>query len=203
MTKSNTVVITSFDEKIFKQSTVFIKTFCENYQEELDIDLYCLVPPELMDKESTFIKYLGNTDKVSVKFIYSEKWVKFVKDGIFSANDHITLNVWQRLFISSLFPNHNKAIYIDSDTMVMRDVSPLINYKSNAKMIAKIEISDAAWPTFKTIDRLYFNAGVFITDLSYWRENNLEHSRAIMRKYKQKRDAWKKVKKEFLLILLI
>jgi hypothetical protein len=35
-----------------------------------------------------------------------------------------------------------------------------------------------------------------------WREANLERNRAINCKYKQKRDCWKKIQKEFLSILL-
>ena len=35
-----------------------------------------------------------------------------------------------------------------------------------------------------------------------WRESHLEHNREINRKYKRKLDCWKKIQKEFLLILI-
>ena len=40
------------------------------------------------------------------------------------------------------------------------------------------------------------------THIYKWRENNLERNRAINRKSKQKGDAWKKIRKEFFLILI-
>lgn len=174
MNNLKTVIATSFDENLFKQTTVLLKTFYENYKDENAIDFYCLVPPELMIRESEFINYLGEMGNINVKFIYSEKWVDLVKDKTLKGSLYITENAWHRIFLSSLFPDYNRAIYIDSDAMIVGDISELINYDVDAEMIAKFEISNVPFEIFNTQDRLYFNDGVFITNLDYWRENNLE-----------------------------
>lgn len=36
-----------------------------------------------------------------------------------------------------------------------------------------------------------------------WRETHLEHNRELNRKYKRKFDAWKRIQKEFLNILIV
>lgn len=174
MINLKTAIVTSFDENLFLQTTVLIKSFCDNYHQNSEIEFYCLVPPSLLEKESEFKSYLGDTGKVSVKFIYSSKWLELLENKKIKGSMHITENAWQRLFLSSVLPEYDRAIYIDSDAMIINDISELINYESDANMVARIEISNAAFEIFNTQDRLYFNDGVFITNLNYWRDNNLE-----------------------------
>lgn len=40
------------------------------------------------------------------------------------------------------------------------------------------------------------------THIYKWREKNIDRNRAINRKSKQKQDSWKKIRKEFFLILI-
>ena len=169
-----TVYLTSFDKKIYKQSTVVVKTFIENYNENVPADFYCLVPDTLLEKESEFVDMMGDTKNVNVKFICSPKFLEFKEKSLLPGTRHITSNVWQRVFISSLFPEHDRAVYIDADTIILRDLSPLINYPQTNKMMAKVEISSSAQEAFGTQDMVYFNAGVFITDLNFWREEKIE-----------------------------
>jgi len=57
----------------------------------------------------------------------------------------------------------------------MRDIDPLINFKLTNKFAAFIENNfNSAQRLFGEQDRIYFNAGVFVADLNYWRSLNLE-----------------------------
>lgn len=169
---SKFAIVTSFDQNYIEYSKVMVKTLCENYHEDKELELYCLVPKNLMDMEADYINSIGKY-KIKIKFIYSEK---FDKADYFVERDQYTKNAWHRLFIGSLFPEIDKVLYLDPDMIFLRDASPLINYKTRGPMAAYIEddFQSLCQEIYDNEDVVYFSDGVFIADLNYWREHDFE-----------------------------
>lgn len=157
-------------------SYVFVKTLSENYSGKDILTLHCLVPEDMLSMEQDFINTLGHLGNVSVKFVCSKEFTDMQKFGKLHGSDYISSNAWHRIFIPSLFVDFDTAIYIDSDTMVMRDIDPLLSFETNSKFAAFIE-NTTSMPSrvFGTPDRAYFNAGVFIADLNYWRNSGIKN----------------------------
>ncbi|MDA9863320.1 hypothetical protein N9C45_04810, partial [Acidimicrobiia bacterium] len=99
---------------------------------------------------------------------------KFTKSGYAFEKENITKNMHHRLFLGSTFSNYDKVIYIDPDTIVLRDVTPLLNYEIYTPISAVVEYTGMSFRTFNEKDYPYFNNGVFIANLDYWRKENLE-----------------------------
>jgi lipopolysaccharide biosynthesis glycosyltransferase len=170
-----TVVVTSFDANYLQYSYVFVKTLSENYHGSTVLDLYCLVPEDVLGMENIFVENLGDVSNLNIKFICSDKFSKFSANERVSGSEWISKNAWHRIFIPSLCKDFDRVVYIDSDTMIMRDVSPLINFNLTNKFAAFIENNfNSAERVFEDQDRVYFNAGVFVADLNYWRSLGLE-----------------------------
>jgi len=171
-----TTVVTSFDEKYFTYASVMLKTFSENYSGTEQITVHCLVPSSLLGAESRMLDITGNLGNVSIKFITSELYEDFSKNSKTNlVNPWITNNAWHRVFMGSMLLDFDKAIYIDPDTVILRDVSPLFNFKLINKIAAYCDpgkISSGA----QSVDTPYFNDGVFITDLNFWREIDIANS---------------------------
>lgn len=164
---------TSFDENYIDYMPVMVQSISENYHGKEVLDFYCLVPEELLVKETQFRLNL-NVTNMNIKFVTSENYKKFLNNGFANASIWVTQNAWHRMFISSLLKDYDKCIYLDADTMVCRDIDPLLNYPMYSKFMAYQEIWTES-KAFETNDRIYFNDGVFITDLNYWRDNDLEN----------------------------
>ena len=79
-----------------------------------------------------------------------------------------------RLFLGSTFSNYDKVIYIDPDTIILRDVAPLLDYEIYSPISAVVEYTGMSFRTFNEKDYPYFNNGVFIANLDYWRKESLE-----------------------------
>lgn len=167
-------VFTSFDELYVSYALVMVKTFCENYSGD-PIDFYCLVPESLNVLEDDFKDACKSHANVRVKFITLDGQKEI--DKRFASNDiaisYITPQCFHRIFIADEFPELDQAIYIDPDTMVLGDISGLLEYPLEMPIVAMYEGIDSYKESVVGKDRSYFNNGVYKTDLSFWRDNNI------------------------------
>ena len=90
----------------------------------------------------------------------------------------ITRPTYYRLLATELLPKSvHKVIYLDCDLVVVGDIKPLWNVNFEGKAIAGV--SECYKPD-SHCDRLeysvsfdYFNAGVLVMNLEYWKENDV------------------------------
>lgn len=91
----------------------------------------------------------------------------------------LTLAAYYRLFITELLPsNLKKILYLDGDIIVRQSLSPL--WETNIENFAVAAITDTFNENREYYERLgypmekgYFNSGVMLINLEYWRTNNL------------------------------
>lgn len=165
-------IVTSFDANYFEYSMVLVKSFAQNYTGTDKLDFICLVPLDLKDREEEYIERINERSKLQLSFRTSNEYEDLVAGGRYNFDriPHITSNAMQRVFLASTLNEYDKAIYIDPDTVVVRNVQPLLNYPLRNKIIARTEYRTG----LDDPDRPYFNNGVFVTDLGWWREVGLE-----------------------------
>ena len=83
-------------------------------------------------------------------------------------NRYLTKNAFFRLSLGELLPNLNKVIYLDSDTICLKDLSNLYNLNFIGKIfIAKIN-------TFKSMKNFTINTGVLLLNLQGMRKIKFE-----------------------------
>jgi lipopolysaccharide biosynthesis glycosyltransferase len=164
----------SFDMNYYDGACVAVKSFVDNYHGEEILDIFCLVRADMMDKLAEFTRDIGNPKNVKIHFAYSQKFFDVVEKPDLNGSLHISSHAWQRLWMGSILDTYDKVIYIDVDTITMRDVQPMLDYPLRNKFLAVLEHSKANREIFGTSDRPYFNDGVFIADLNHWREIDIE-----------------------------
>lgn len=96
-------------------------------------------------------------------------------------NTHVgaTYATYYRLFLTEVLPpDVNRVIYLDGDIVVMDSLSELWNLDMHGKAIAAVP--DCFTDKVDHYNRLrypmskgYFNAGVLLVNLDYWREHNM------------------------------
>lgn len=94
---------------------------------------------------------------------------------------HLTVETYFRLKIASLFPNLDKILYLDSDIVVLGDISQIWKLDIDDCYIACVP--DAGGKKYKKIfsqyvdfdeSFLYYNAGVLLVNLKKWRSDEIE-----------------------------
>ena len=100
----------------------------------------------------------------------------------FPLRDYYSKTTYFRLFIADMHPEYDKAIYIDSDTIIQGDVAELYDTNLSAFMLgacheqAMVQVDEYGTYVEKCLglDRnLYFNAGVLLINCKEFRNRNV------------------------------
>lgn len=83
---------------------------------------------------------------------------------------------WYRFILADIFPNIDKILYLDCDTIVRKSLLPLWEININNKHIASIEDISKNNNKTKKInlkDNFFFNAGILLLNAKEWRKQKL------------------------------
>ena len=128
------------------------------------------------DNKKKINKY--QRDNVNIEFVDLNYYIEEVKDKLYT-RDYYTKTTYFRLFIANLYPQYNKAIYLDSDIVVKGDISELYNQEMGDNLLAAAP--DDVIQTTKVFQeyaekvvgvadyRNYFNAGILLMNLDEFR----------------------------------
>lgn len=89
---------------------------------------------------------------------------------------HLTPATYARLFLPDLLPEQDKAIYIDSDAVVIGDLGPLWAFNLGDDLLAAV-VDPGMRP--ETLEKFgvpagqYINAGVLLMNLARWRKEQI------------------------------
>ena len=164
-------MVLATDMNLASQVEVLLSSINENYSGLESLGVAILVPPGSGDW-----KLKRDYKSLSIKIVE----VSQIEDPRVQESVRVTYKALRlppasmyRYFIADLLPEYNKAIYLDIDTIVTRDISPLLNFKLNNPIGALVEMQLEFLDNVQYKDHAYFNAGVMVLDLEYWRENNV------------------------------
>lgn len=123
-------------------------------------------------------------ENVNIEFVDLNYYIEKVKDKLYT-RDYYTNTTYFRLFIANLYPQYNKAIYLDSDIVVLGDIAELYNQDIGDNLIAAAP--DDVIQTIKVFQeyaekvvgvadyRNYFNAGILLMNLDEFRKFNFQN----------------------------
>ena len=129
------------------------------------------------ENKKKILKY--NANNVNIEFVDLSYYIEEVKDQLFT-RDYYTNTTYFRLFISNLYPQYNKVLYLDSDIVVLKDVAELYNIDIEGKLIAAapedVIQNNKVYQEYveKVVGmasyKQYFNAGVVLMNLDEFRK---------------------------------
>lgn len=146
--------------------------------QDIDVTFHVLIDESVTEKDKNDLKeticcfnniqvifYLINKNRV-------DQFPDFLEYGP-------TLATYYRLFLAELLPaTINKVLYLDGDVIVRKSLQSLWN--TDVSNVALAAVPDLGIEEFAPYDRLqydsclgYFNAGVLLINLCYWREHNV------------------------------
>ncbi len=167
------------DDNFVKYTIVSIKSMIENASKDFDYMIYILhagISDAMM--QETYKLICSNFE---IKFIDVKNQLDKIGKNL-PLRDYYSKTTYFRLFIAEMFPEYEKAIYIDSDTVVLGDISKLYNHNVGNKYVGacheQVMIQTDVYGNYVEqvmgIDRNnYFNAGVLLINCKQFRENNI------------------------------
>ena len=179
MEKTNIPVFYACDDNFLKFTMVSIHSLIVNASTDYDYTIYILhsgITPELqrqaleLEREGFTIRFTDVTDRL-----------KTINQKL-PLRDYYSKTTYFRLFIPDMFPQLEKAVYIDSDTVVQGDVSELYNTELGENWLGACHeqamVQADHYGTYVEqvvgVSRYnYFNAGVLLLNCKKCRDSEL------------------------------
>lgn len=166
------------DDKYVYPTLVSMTSALENKNWDTKLNFYILLSDKVTQENKGYMLNLQNKyNNCTVKLIDMQSSYSEV-----SVVRHLSSAAYYRLRLDSLLPNVDKILYLDGDTIVMKDLQDLYGTNVDDYYIAGALDLDAALIRgddyvkqigMKSCDQ-YINSGVLLMNLSKIREDNLE-----------------------------
>lgn len=118
------------------------------------------------------------TDSAKIKLLVADK--SFLNSCPIKDGDHVSYATYLRILLPSILPESiNKILYIDGDILCVTGIKNFYDLNLDGKSSAAVP--DERNNSKEIFSRLnypeslgYFNAGVMLINLDYWRKNNIQ-----------------------------
>lgn len=118
-------------------------------------------------------------ENINIEFVDLNYYIEEIKDKLYT-RDYFSMTTYFRLFISNLYPQYNKAIYLDCDIVLLTDIAELYNIDIGTSLVGAVpddiiqknEVFQeyvekvVGMASYKT----YFNAGMLVMNLDELRK---------------------------------
>ena len=174
----NTIpIFFTVDDKYVPFLAVALQSLIENSSEKnyyLIKILYTSITEENQEKIKKYEK-----ENVNIEFVDLNYYINKIKNKLYT-RDYYSVTTYFRLFIPNLYPQYNKALYLDCDIVLLADVAELYNIDMGDNLVAaapddviqKNEVfQEYVEKVVGVADyRNYFNAGVLLMNLDELRK---------------------------------
>lgn len=167
------------DDDFIKYAAVSLKSVLENSKSGQKYKFHFLVSKVNDELKNAVLK--TKSENCDIEFFGVEKYLERLEKKL-PVRDYFTKTTYFRLFIADMFPEYDKAVYLDGDTVVSGDLADLFNLDiSDYYLAASPEAVMRGEKVFGEyvekvlgIDRYaYFNAGVLVLNCKKMRENDV------------------------------
>ncbi|GFO99736.1 glycosyltransferase family 8 protein [Lactobacillus helveticus] len=187
-------VFYSISDDFTKYAAVSLNSLVKHADPATDYTVYFL-SQDLSDQHKQDLSDLGSQN-VHVKFSYIDdelvKPIQNRKENFLRA-DFFTMSIFYRLFIPELFPQYDKAIYIDSDTIVNDAIAKLYNTELGNNLFGACTDSSIQYVAemvkyIKDVLALdpkkYINSGMLVMNCKAFRDEHfIDHFMVLLEKY--------------------
>ncbi|MBQ4324456.1 MAG: glycosyltransferase family 8 protein [Clostridia bacterium] len=169
-------VFLSCDERYLPFLAVSVRSLIDNASPENRYEITVLYT-EVCEESRKRVQSM-ETDFCSIRFVDVNEAIAPVMSH-FRLRDYYSIAIYYRLFIPTLFPEYDKAVYLDCDVVLERDVADLFATELGDSMLVGVVRDEivADTPPFQEYvrrhvgvpDDEYFNSGVMVMNLALFR----------------------------------
>jgi lipopolysaccharide biosynthesis glycosyltransferase len=167
------------DDNYAPYLAVSVTSLIANADKEYFYDIHVLTSP--MSEENKRRIGALSTEYASITFDDMGERIKSIADKV-SIRDYYSMATYFRIFIANMFPEYDKALYIDSDTVAVDDVAKLFNTDIGDALIGGMPENVMLMDVFSRYSSIvlgvpnteYFNAGLVLMNLEQFRATKME-----------------------------
>ena len=175
MTNSHIPIFYACDDNFVKYTVVSLYSMIKNASKEYKYRVYVLHTD--ISEENKRLLYDLATDNFEISFEDVTDYLDSIAEKL-PLRDYYSKTTYFRMFIAEMFPEYDKAVYIDSDTIVQGDISRM--YHTNIReayvgacheqaMVQVDEYGEYAERVVGVSRYNFFNAGVLLINCDKFR----------------------------------
>ena len=167
------------DDNFVKYTIVSLHSMMQNASKDYRYHVY-IMHTNISDEMQSKVLALAN-DRFAVSFVNVTSYLDSISHRL-PIRDYYSKTTYYRLFIAEMFPQYQKAVYIDSDTVVQGDISRMYltdignAYVGACHEQAMVQVDEYGTYAEKVVgvDRnFYFNAGVLLINCDQFRNRKV------------------------------
>ncbi len=175
MTNSRIPIFYACDDNFIKYAVVSLYSMIENASKEYKYKVYIL-HTDLSEKSEKILLELEN-ENFEITFENVTNYLESISKKL-PLRDYYSKTTYYRMFIAEMFPEYDKAIYIDSDTIVQGDISKMyatdirgayVGACHEQAMVQTDEYGTYAEKVVGVSRHNFFNAGVLLINCDMFR----------------------------------
>lgn len=180
MNRLTVPVFFSTDENYIPFLAVTVRSLIENASSDNNYELYIL-NTDLSEESKSRILAM-QTENVSINFVDVKERLSLLGNGL-NLRDYYTVSIYYRLFIPSMFPELQRAIYLDCDIVVLDDIAKLYDTEMGNMLLGVVPdqvvnsyslfrdyVEDVVGVKWEN----YFNSGMLLMNLDALRKAQIE-----------------------------
>ncbi|MDT3390173.1 MAG: hypothetical protein LIR25_06280, partial [bacterium] len=180
MSKHIIPIFYALDERFMKYGIVSLYSLRENAASGNTYRIYFL-HTDVTDESRAKVKNLLERPDFEIYFENVSDYLESIAHK-FPLRDYYSKTTYYRLFIADMHPEYDKAIYVDSDTIIQGDMSDLYDIDVKGFILgacheqAMVQVNEYGAYVEKCLglDRnLYFNAGLLLLNCVEFRQRNV------------------------------
>jgi len=180
MSKHIVPIFYALDERFMKYGIVSLYSLRENAASGNTYRIYFL-HTDVTDESRAKVKNLLERPDFEIYFENVSDYLESIAHK-FPLRDYYSKTTYFRLFIADMHPEYDKAIYVDSDTIIQGDMSDLYDIDVKGFILgacheqAMVQVNEYGAYVEKCLglDRnLYFNAGLLLINCVEFRQRNV------------------------------
>ena len=173
-------VFFTLDDNYIPFFAVALQSLVDNSSKENDYEIKVLYTKNGISEENqSKIKNKYEKENFTIEFVDVISFLEKIQDKLYT-RDYYSNATYYRLLIPDLYPNYDKAIYLDSDMVILTDVANLYKIDLQDNLIAAV--ADGAVQTVPPFQEYvekvvgmsdynnYFNAGMLLMNLDALRK---------------------------------
>lgn len=167
----------AIDDEYIPFFAVALQSLIENASKEYNYLIKILHTNVQTEHIEQIKKY--ESKNVNIEFVDLSYYIEKVQDKLYT-RDYYTNTTYFRLFLPELYPQYDKVLYLDSDIIVVGDISELYNTDMDTNLVAAAPDDIIQYnKVFQDYAELvvgvakyqhYFNAGVLLMNLDELRK---------------------------------
>ena len=174
---------------------VALISLIENASEDRKYKIIVVYQELNKENRNNLAALVKNHQNFEIEFKYMKQSLDMITDRIENRlrSDYFTMTIYFRIFIPDMYPEYDKAIYIDSDIVVPGDISELYDTDMHNNLIGVVKdgsVNDVAELQRYMTESLglklgdYFNSGMLLMNMKELRNVKLaEHFLYLLNKY--------------------